>query len=163
MPTMRPEIKGTRHVVSTGHNFASQAGVSDSRRWRQCDRRWGLRGHRPGGTAKRLSQRRRCRTNHCLYRANPGSGDHLRARLVAPQSRSRIFPAQPRRRNTVRAHAHCNPGRSRRLDYSVGALGNALFWRSCRCCDSFRARWLSDESLAPQHRRQSPRWLSSIS
>ncbi len=25
MNTMRPEIKGTRHVVSTGHNFASQA------------------------------------------------------------------------------------------------------------------------------------------
>lgn len=25
MATMRPEIKGTRHVVSTGHNFASQA------------------------------------------------------------------------------------------------------------------------------------------
>ena len=25
MGTMRPEIKGTRHVVSTGHNFASQA------------------------------------------------------------------------------------------------------------------------------------------
>ena len=25
MSTMRPEIKGTRHVVSTGHNFASQA------------------------------------------------------------------------------------------------------------------------------------------
>ncbi|MBT6277216.1 MAG: gamma-glutamyltransferase family protein [Chromatiales bacterium] len=25
MPTMRPEIKGTQHVVSTGHNFSSQA------------------------------------------------------------------------------------------------------------------------------------------